>query len=284
MASINPFGTKFEDITPTTTKGDVIVDDGTNAVRLPVGANDEVLTADSAQASGVKWAAAAGGAGIDFQEFLTSGTYTKPASASLVYGENIAGGAGGNNESASADAGGGGGGGYGTVVIDASLVGATETVTIGAGGAGGATGSDNFGAVGGDTLFGTHLTIGGGQVSTSLTNGGNAGGGEVSIGALSKAPGGYSSGAGGGVTGNIGVIGGDCVKGGGGGGGVDGPNNSPGAGGTSRDGGDGGAGNSTASTKGGNGVVPGGAGGGSALNGGGGDGAAGRVRVWTTTG
>lgn len=48
-------------LSPTTTKGDLLVDNGTNVIRLAVGTNDQVLTADSAQASGVKWAAAAGG-------------------------------------------------------------------------------------------------------------------------------------------------------------------------------------------------------------------------------
>jgi len=41
-----------------TTKGDVVVFDGTNVVRQGVGTNDFVLTADSTQSSGVKWAAA----------------------------------------------------------------------------------------------------------------------------------------------------------------------------------------------------------------------------------
>lgn len=45
-----------------TTKGDILTHDGTNRVRLAVGTNDQVLTADSAQANGIKWAAA-GGAG-----------------------------------------------------------------------------------------------------------------------------------------------------------------------------------------------------------------------------
>lgn len=40
-----------------TTKGDVVVFNGTDVVRVGVGANDTVLTADSAQSAGVKWAA-----------------------------------------------------------------------------------------------------------------------------------------------------------------------------------------------------------------------------------
>lgn len=48
-----------------TVKGDILVYDGFNWVDVTVGANDEVLTADSAETSGVKWAAAAGGGGGD---------------------------------------------------------------------------------------------------------------------------------------------------------------------------------------------------------------------------
>lgn len=39
-----------------TTKGDIIVFNGTDHTRLAVGANTQVLTADSAEASGIKWA------------------------------------------------------------------------------------------------------------------------------------------------------------------------------------------------------------------------------------
>lgn len=47
-------------LSPTTTKGDLLVDNGTNVIRLAVGTNTHVLTADSAEAAGVKWAAASG--------------------------------------------------------------------------------------------------------------------------------------------------------------------------------------------------------------------------------
>jgi hypothetical protein len=46
----------FDNLAPTTTKGDLTVHDGTDNVRVPVGANGQVLTADSAEATGVKWA------------------------------------------------------------------------------------------------------------------------------------------------------------------------------------------------------------------------------------
>jgi hypothetical protein len=48
-----------------TTKGDLAVYDGTNWVRIGAGANDTVLTADSAQTEGIKWAAGGGGGGSD---------------------------------------------------------------------------------------------------------------------------------------------------------------------------------------------------------------------------
>lgn len=48
----------FDSISPITTKGDLITNNGTSDVRLAVGANDYVLTADSTQATGLKWASA----------------------------------------------------------------------------------------------------------------------------------------------------------------------------------------------------------------------------------
>lgn len=48
---------------PLTTKGDVYGFSTTDA-RIPIGANDTVLTADSTQALGLKWAAPASGGGM----------------------------------------------------------------------------------------------------------------------------------------------------------------------------------------------------------------------------
>ena len=45
----------FDALAPNTTKGDVIAFNGTNNIRLPVGSNGQILTADSAESSGVKW-------------------------------------------------------------------------------------------------------------------------------------------------------------------------------------------------------------------------------------
>ena len=53
----------FDALSPTTTKGDLIVHNGTDNIRIPVGADTYVLTADSAEPSGLIWAAGGGGGG-----------------------------------------------------------------------------------------------------------------------------------------------------------------------------------------------------------------------------
>lgn len=45
----------FDALAPTTTKGDIIVHDGSNNLRLAVGANDLVPIADSGEATGIRW-------------------------------------------------------------------------------------------------------------------------------------------------------------------------------------------------------------------------------------
>jgi len=60
-----------------TAKGAMLVGDGTtDPVALAVGANDTVLTADSGEASGTKWAAPAGGGGLVFLASVTASTTT----------------------------------------------------------------------------------------------------------------------------------------------------------------------------------------------------------------
>lgn len=65
----------FDALAPATTKGDLIVFNGTNNVRVPVGGtNGHVLTVDSAETAGVKWAAASGGGGSGGNWVLISTT------------------------------------------------------------------------------------------------------------------------------------------------------------------------------------------------------------------
>jgi len=57
-----------------TAKGDVLASDGSWVQRVPVGADTQVLTADSTQATGVKWAAPGGGGGGGTVTSVTQGT------------------------------------------------------------------------------------------------------------------------------------------------------------------------------------------------------------------
>ncbi|WP_353641312.1 hypothetical protein [Mesorhizobium sp. WSM2239] len=119
------------------------------------------------------------------QIFTTSGTWTKPAGCRAVMIEIVGGGGGGggaaDSTTGNACAGGGGGGQYGKKWITSAL-GATETVTRGAGGAGGLAGNNN-GSAGTASSFGSHASVNGGSGGTgssastgTLLNTGGAGG------------------------------------------------------------------------------------------------------------
>lgn len=92
-------------------------------------------------------------------------TYTKPTGLRAINFRILSGAGGGAN--ATGNGGGGGAGGlYAQGIIAASAIGATETVTIGDGGAGGAAGGANNGADGGSTSFGALVIAGGGKGGT----------------------------------------------------------------------------------------------------------------------
>ena len=79
----------YDALAPTSTKGDLIVFDGTNNVRLAAGSNDEVLMADSLQSSGLKWATPT--ASIFGSQFQTAEltTSTSTTSATMVLRQNM---------------------------------------------------------------------------------------------------------------------------------------------------------------------------------------------------
>jgi hypothetical protein len=204
----------------TLTANNVLLGNGTSALQVVApGTTGNVLVSN-----GSTWTSAAptgGSKAADVQTFNSSGTWTKPTgfgADSRVYIQLWGGGGSGGRGSNAA--GGGGGGGYNERWIDLSSLGATETVTVGAGGTGKTT--NLSGTVGGNSSLGSFITaFGGGGGAASSTNnaaGGGGGGGQLSAGGTITAGRPGSDGAGGGTSegarnGNEGFF-----KGGGGGG------------------------------------------------------------------
>lgn len=107
---------------------------------------------------------------VNTQTFTSSGTWTKPAGATRVFVKAWGGGGSGAKDSSSTwYCGGGGGGAFSSTWFNASDLGATESVTVGTGGAGKT--ANSAGDAGGDSIFDS-LTAEGGE------------GGSLSVGAV----------------------------------------------------------------------------------------------------
>ena len=179
----------------TLTANNVLLGNGTSALQVVApSTSGNVLTSN-----GTTWTSAAGATAASIQEFASSGTFTVPASAKFVmvelWGAGGGGGSGVRSDASTNRVGGSGGGGGAKVsaVFDVTDLTSTVSVTIGAGGTGGAAVTvdstlGSFGTAGGSTSFGAYLyAYGGGRGSpgNSLaqnSNRGAGGGGSASAG------------------------------------------------------------------------------------------------------
>lgn len=262
----------------------------------PDTAADYVMTYDASAAANKKVLLSNFASRVpDYQVLTANGNWTKPASLSANAVVHVLLWGGGGGGGSAAGRGGGGGGACVEAWFKASDLGATEAVTIGAGGA--------IATVGGDSTF-KNVTAYGGAGGSSASNQGGGGGGSISAGAAGvggSPAGGAATGVGSAFGGGGGNTGGGTAAGGpshyGGGGGGTGGTNSAGAGGASVYGGGGGGGGSGSTAAGAAGAsILGGAGGagsiggtgtvGSTPGGGGGGGTTGGVgargecRIW----
>jgi hypothetical protein len=168
---------------PLTTKGDLLTRNGTVYARLPVGANGQALVADSAEATGLKYSNFV--KSQSFQNFTADGTWTKPAGLLYVKVTVVGGGGGGSSGGGYARP--GAGGGMAVKYIQAASLGATETVTVGDGGAGGAGGvGGQNGSAGETSSFGAHCSATGGagglwNTTFGTVAGGTGSGGDINL-------------------------------------------------------------------------------------------------------
>lgn len=214
------------------------------------------------------------------KDFTSSATFVKPPGYLGFAGIGWGSGGGGGNFASGSSSGGGGAAGQ-EFSVDASLLAASETITIAA-----ASPAETAGS---NSTFGSLLTFYGGGRAVSFTGGGGSGvlgsatgatGGSPRTGTTDQSDGGGDGSSGGGKNavhgggggGQGASNGGSSIFGGGGGGGTD--NSTAGTGGASKVGGRGG--NATVSGTGQNGTAPGGGGGGGNA---GGQGARGEIRV-----
>lgn len=76
----------FDALAPTTTKGDLIVNNGVNNIRFGVGASGYVLTADPATASGLTWTPAAAGGSVTLVNDVATASNLYPTFANATSG------------------------------------------------------------------------------------------------------------------------------------------------------------------------------------------------------
>jgi len=181
----------------------------------------------------------------DIQTFISSGTWSKPASGGTDTTIQCWGGGGGGAGGYYGGQGGGGAGGYSTATVATSSLASTLTVTVGAGGAGGTNAPTHGANGGGSSVTGTGVSAGGGigGIFSSPVGGANGSiGRPAGVGVVA----GTNA-----TTGTAGTMGsgaaGGGIGGGGGGGGQSSQDSGPGGtggngGGTSNSGGGGGGG------------------------------------------
>ena len=139
---------------------------GSTTMTLPTadGSSGQALTTNGSGTLAFS-AVAADGTFQDVEVFTSSGTYTKPAGLKRVRVTVVGGGGAGR----SSNGGGGAGGGTSIKVIEAGSLGATESVTVGAG----ATDlTSNPAGTGGTSSFGSHCSATGGAGGTLASGGG----------------------------------------------------------------------------------------------------------------
>ncbi len=143
----------------------------------PATNNGQIASTAYADAAAAAAAATAYGKVVR-RVYLSGATWNKPAGLVKIIATPVAGGGGSgghSNSTGTQKGGGGGGGGAAIKEILAASLGATETITIGAGGAAGNT-SGSSGGTGGTTSFGAHVSATGGTGGGGVTSTGGAAG------------------------------------------------------------------------------------------------------------